>query len=110
MAIFEGSAVSIQSIKPIKNGEEITISYIESIIKRNDAQMELQERYLFMCKCAQCRLDSNNDRMLVGNCGNANCAGNMLVDNKSKLIIHFVICASFQLFVISHFEFITPLC
>jgi len=83
VAIFEGSAVSIRSIKPIKNGEEITISYIESIIKRKDAQTELQERYFFKCKCVKCRLNSNNDGMLVGNCGNANCTGKMLIDDKS---------------------------
>ena len=84
MAIFEGSRISIRTICPINNGEEITISYTESIVKGEERQSELQERYLFTCKCRKCINDSTNQGLLIGKCGNQECTGNALIDENSK--------------------------
>ena len=85
VAVFDGSRMSVRTIQHLRSNEEITISYIESIISRGARQNELQEQYLFKCTCEKCIADSSLMSVLIGKCANADCNGSTLVDECSKL-------------------------
>lgn len=76
----------IRTIRPVKDDEEITISYIESIERGEDRRDKLLERYLFKCKCQTCQADTGNNFALVGKCPNSVCAARNITDGSSKTI------------------------
>lgn len=84
VATFEGSNVSIRTIKPVVKGEEITISYIESIEGRGDRQNELQERYLFKCICPKCIDDAKINSLLAGKCPKSDCRESIFAGRNSR--------------------------
>lgn len=51
---------SIQSIKPIKQGDEITINYLDIVLDKlsvEDRQRIIANRCSFVCHCTKCRLE-----------------------------------------------------
>ena len=77
--------MSIRSIQPIKKGEEITISYIESIERAEDRQNELEERYFFKCKCEKCTNELERYDSLLGKCQKAECNATIVAYENGKL-------------------------
>eukprot|EP00933_Yihiella_yeosuensis_P028643 TRINITY_DN22476_c1_g1_i1.p1 TRINITY_DN22476_c1_g1~~TRINITY_DN22476_c1_g1_i1.p1 ORF type:complete len:361 (+),score=79.97 TRINITY_DN22476_c1_g1_i1:111-1085(+) len=48
--------LTVHCMRPIKKGEEVTISYVKVWQKKEDRQMELQHQYRFHCRCQVCTL------------------------------------------------------
>src|SRR6266498_2479244 len=65
---FDGPNILVRSLRDIKRGEEITISYIDSTNPFAMRQAQLKERYFFTCKCGLCqkRLDTAHDAFPSG--------------------------------------------
>ncbi|KAK3936294.1 hypothetical protein QBC46DRAFT_395408 [Diplogelasinospora grovesii] len=51
---FCGRYASVAAIQPIKEGEEITISYIDSTLPKEARQKALKKQYHFECTCPKC--------------------------------------------------------
>lgn len=51
---FDGDELYVSPIRPIKQGEQIFISYIDTTAPYNTRQRELSERYYFDCRCSKC--------------------------------------------------------
>lgn len=64
--VFDGPVMSFRSLRPVKEDEEVTISYIETTLPYRRRQKELKERYYFTCRCSKCTLDPTgvNDSLL----------------------------------------------
>ena len=88
------SSISIRTLRPIKKGEELTISYSGIKFPYPKRQEHLLYGYFFRCRCRRCTLeDSNNENSpstiecelseIV--CTNTKCAGFMVVDDASVL-------------------------
>ncbi|EFA80047.1 SET domain-containing protein [Heterostelium album PN500] len=71
-----GKILTLKAVRPIKKGEEFTISYIdrtEGAIQRNE---ELMETFFFECQCHKCasvRSEKRNDFYFV--CKDPSCKG-----------------------------------
>ncbi|KII86627.1 hypothetical protein PLICRDRAFT_113980 [Plicaturopsis crispa FD-325 SS-3] len=54
--------LTLHAVKPIRAGEEITITYISTLASsRADRRKALKERYLFHCECPGCALPTPKD-------------------------------------------------
>lgn len=56
---FDGDELYVTAIRPIKQGEQIFISYIDTTNPYNTRQKELAERYYFDCRCSKCMNGTN---------------------------------------------------
>jgi hypothetical protein len=54
--------ITIQAVRDIYKGEEITISYLQSYENRQIRQEQLQEDFRFMCTCNLCSLPPDQSR------------------------------------------------
>lgn len=52
---FDGDELFVKAIQPIKKGEQIFISYIDTTSHYKIRQKELSERYFFDCQCSKCK-------------------------------------------------------
>ncbi|XP_061480629.1 histone-lysine N-methyltransferase SMYD3 isoform X2 [Rhineura floridana] len=64
--IFEGPQLHLRSIREIQMGEELTISYIETMMPTPDRQQHLKRQYCFECDCLMCCTQSKDADMLAG--------------------------------------------
>lgn len=73
--VFNGKRAHIRTIREIKSGEEITISYVEIAESRERRQQELASTFFFECTCERCKNPTNLiDLMLAGySCGSKSC-------------------------------------
>jgi hypothetical protein len=55
--MFDGRHMTLRALNPIKNGEQIFISYIDFTQDRDERRQELMDRYFFMCNCEKCEQD-----------------------------------------------------
>ncbi|ELR06437.1 hypothetical protein VC83_08607 [Pseudogymnoascus destructans] len=55
---FDGRCAVLTALKHIEEGEEITISYIDTTLPRAARQAFLQKHYYFTCTCAACTTSS----------------------------------------------------
>lgn len=67
--IFAGRVASLRSIAPIKAGDELTLTYIDTTNPSYLRQAELRERYFFDCRCPRCREPADDG--YVCECGGA---------------------------------------
>ncbi|XP_042301820.1 histone-lysine N-methyltransferase SMYD3 isoform X2 [Sceloporus undulatus] len=65
--VFEGPQLHLRSIREIQKGEELTISYVETIMPTPERQNQLRRQYCFECDCFMCCTKSKDDDMLAGN-------------------------------------------
>lgn len=56
VAIWDGPKLQFRSVKPIKKGEELFISYIDPSQPYNRRKRELEDKFYFTCKCSKCLL------------------------------------------------------
>ncbi|KAK7913349.1 hypothetical protein WMY93_013560 [Mugilogobius chulae] len=52
--VFEGTKLQLRAVKEIKLGDELTVSYIDSLELTEDRQKQLEEQYHFTCTCQRC--------------------------------------------------------
>ncbi|XP_053238691.1 histone-lysine N-methyltransferase SMYD3 isoform X5 [Podarcis raffonei] len=65
--VFEGPRLHLRCIRDIEMGEELTISYIETMMPTPDRQQHLKRQYCFECDCPMCHSQSKQDAdMLAG--------------------------------------------
>ncbi|XP_019382259.1 PREDICTED: histone-lysine N-methyltransferase SMYD3 [Gavialis gangeticus] len=64
--VFEGYQLLLRSVREIQIGEELTISYIESLMPSNERQKQLKRQYCFECDCLQCQTQNKDADMLAG--------------------------------------------
>ncbi|CAG8890936.1 unnamed protein product [Penicillium egyptiacum] len=63
---FDGEELYVKAMRPIKKGEQIFISYIDTTTPYDIRRNELKERYFFDCQCTKCqmRAETLEDRFL----------------------------------------------
>jgi hypothetical protein len=54
--MFDGPKLTLRALDPIKAGQEVLISYIDSSAPFGVRQAELKDQYFFECSCAKCKL------------------------------------------------------
>ncbi|XP_069107913.1 uncharacterized protein [Argopecten irradians] len=52
--------IALQAKKPISAGQEVTISYIDTKMSRQDRQNWLYQSYNFWCTCTKCQFEGND--------------------------------------------------
>ena len=59
-------SISVDLLRPIKDGEELTISYIDNTFPLSKRQADLSSRYFFTCSCSRCSRVTNTpfDKLL----------------------------------------------
>ena len=56
VVVFDGPKLAVRSLNPIKKGEEVLISYIDSSSIFGLRQAQLRDQYFFTCSCSKCKL------------------------------------------------------
>lgn len=59
VVVFDGEEVFVKAVRPISNGEQIFISYIDATNPSDVRRKELLERYFFHCQCSKCLLGTD---------------------------------------------------
>ncbi|KAI9798424.1 MAG: hypothetical protein M1833_004818 [Piccolia ochrophora] len=68
VVVFDGPQLSLRAPKGIREGEEITISYIDNTEPFHRRQRQLLDRYFFQCACQKCQCGSTQrEDRLPGN-------------------------------------------
>ena len=74
--VFNGSVASMRACKVIHPGEQILVSYTDSVTARRLRKSELLESYFFNCKCKLCtRIDDPLEMIFCQSCGVAGVPG-----------------------------------
>ena len=55
--VFSGRRIMLRALDPIKQDQQIFISYVDGTQRREIRQAELREAYFFTCKCEKCAKD-----------------------------------------------------
>ncbi|KAM9561979.1 histone-lysine N-methyltransferase SMYD3 isoform 1-T1 [Guaruba guarouba] len=64
--VFEGYQLLLRSVQEIQIGEELTISYIESLMPTSERQKQLMRQYCFECDCLFCQNQEKDAEKLAG--------------------------------------------
>ncbi|XP_034536700.1 histone-lysine N-methyltransferase SMYD3 [Notolabrus celidotus] len=64
--VFEGTNLRLRAVQDIDAGEELTISYIETLTSTDNRQKQLEEQYHFICHCQRCDSQDKDGLMLSG--------------------------------------------
>jgi translation initiation factor 1 (eIF-1/SUI1) len=59
--------ITIQAVRDIEKGEEITISYLQSFENRQARQEQLQDNFKFTCACGLCSLPPDQSKVIDSN-------------------------------------------
>lgn len=60
------AAVTVRAIKPVREGDELTISYVDPTVGRAERREQLWAKYRFECACHLCAGARNANRQLPG--------------------------------------------
>ena len=60
------ASVAVRAIKSVKEGDELTISYADPTVRRDERRETLWDKYRFDCACALCASPRNENRQLLG--------------------------------------------
>lgn len=55
--IFDGRQLTLRTLDPIKKGDQVFVSYIDTTQTREERRHELKDRYFFTCHCEKCEQD-----------------------------------------------------
>ncbi|NWX34021.1 SMYD3 methyltransferase, partial [Notiomystis cincta] len=64
--VFEGYQLLLHSVREIQIGEELTISYVESLMPTKERQQQLGRQYCFECDCLLCQNQEKDAEKLAG--------------------------------------------
>ena len=59
-------SVNVRAIKPVKEGDELTISYVDPTVGRAERREQLWAKYRFECACPLCASPRDANRQLPG--------------------------------------------
>ncbi|XP_027195721.2 histone-lysine N-methyltransferase SMYD3-like [Dermatophagoides pteronyssinus] len=59
--VFNGQRIAIRAIRPIKQGDLITVNYVDLKLSKNIRQEKLLQQYYFQCKCQRCETNDPID-------------------------------------------------
>ena len=59
-------SVNVRAIKPVKEGDELTISYVDPTVGRAERRKQLWAKYRFECACPLCASPRDANRQLPG--------------------------------------------
>ncbi|KAF4128902.1 SET domain-containing protein [Phytophthora infestans] len=77
---FHGQEMNVHVIKDVKEGQELTISYVEVLQSTKKRQKILKDSYFFECQCSRCTTETTDDWYLDGlQCGNKGCPTGVVV-------------------------------
>ncbi|KAJ0976043.1 hypothetical protein J5N97_018008 [Dioscorea zingiberensis] len=89
--VFEGRSAVVRAVKPIAEGTEVFISYIETAATTSTRQKDLKQ-YFFSCRCPHCI--KNSDEELHENaimegyrCMDKKCYGFLLLDTVKQAFV-----------------------
>jgi len=51
---FSGCRIGFRTLRPVRKGDEVTISYVDLAATRQARLRDLERRYLFRCNCGRC--------------------------------------------------------
>lgn len=57
--VYDGPRLSVRSLRPIKEDEEVFIAYTDGTSSFRQRQKQLQEQYYFTCQCSKCTQKEN---------------------------------------------------
>lgn len=57
--VFDGPSLTVRTLEKIHNGEEIFISYVDTVAPFGVRHTELEDQYFFVCTCPRCKLGSS---------------------------------------------------
>lgn len=60
---FDRGKVWVRAVRDIAKGEQIFVSYIETINQYSQRQSELLKRYYFTCRCSKCEKEKNTSSL-----------------------------------------------
>uniref|UniRef100_A0A8C5AW36 SET domain-containing protein n=1 Tax=Gadus morhua TaxID=8049 RepID=A0A8C5AW36_GADMO len=66
VVVFEGSRLVLRAVKDVCPGEELLISYIDTVSVTADRQRQLSDQYHFTCNCQCCGTQAMDGAMLCG--------------------------------------------
>ncbi|RAH86414.1 SET and MYND domain protein [Aspergillus japonicus CBS 114.51] len=58
---FDGAELFVKALRPIAQGDQIFISYVDTTNPRPLRRKELRERYYFRCRCTRCEQQRDDD-------------------------------------------------
>uniref|UniRef100_A0A8D2JDV9 SET domain-containing protein n=1 Tax=Varanus komodoensis TaxID=61221 RepID=A0A8D2JDV9_VARKO len=64
--VFKGPQLHLRAIQEIQMGEELTISYNETLMPTPERQKHLKRQYCFECDCLMCHTKTKDADMLAG--------------------------------------------
>ncbi|XP_072320858.1 histone-lysine N-methyltransferase SMYD3 [Eucyclogobius newberryi] len=64
--VFEGTKLNLRAVKDIKPGDELTVSYIDSLELTEVRRKQLEEQYHFTCSCQRCNSRDKDVLMVSG--------------------------------------------
>uniref|UniRef100_A0A8C7WM80 [histone H3]-lysine(4) N-trimethyltransferase n=1 Tax=Oryzias sinensis TaxID=183150 RepID=A0A8C7WM80_9TELE len=64
--VFNGTELQLRAVQDINPGEEVWISYIETLSLTEDRQKQLEEQYHFTCHCQRCSSKEQDGVLLSG--------------------------------------------
>uniref|UniRef100_A0A3Q3BAR3 [histone H3]-lysine(4) N-trimethyltransferase n=1 Tax=Kryptolebias marmoratus TaxID=37003 RepID=A0A3Q3BAR3_KRYMA len=64
--VFEGTKIQLRAVQDINPGDELTISYTETLSLTEDRQKQLEDQYHFVCRCQRCESPEEDGLMLSG--------------------------------------------
>ncbi|XP_048340782.1 histone-lysine N-methyltransferase SMYD3 isoform X2 [Sphaerodactylus townsendi] len=65
--VFEGRQLYLHSVREIQIGEELTISYTDTMMPSTERRQQLKRQYCFECNCHMCHTHSRDADLLAGN-------------------------------------------
>jgi len=80
--MFDGTKISLRTIKEIVEGEELLLSYVNLLATTQIRQMELKDGYMFTCTCPKCTGKGVGDFMMLSfKCNTCSCLQSLHVDS-----------------------------
>ncbi|XP_037549529.1 histone-lysine N-methyltransferase SMYD3 [Nematolebias whitei] len=64
--VFEGTKIQLRAVQDVNPGDELTISYTETLSLTEDRQKQLDDQYHFICHCQRCESPEKDGLMLSG--------------------------------------------
>ncbi|EFC37585.1 predicted protein [Naegleria gruberi] len=77
---YSGNVILVQTVKKVKKGEELCISYIDIMNPTCIRRRELWYSKYFVCRCSRCMSETEENRMVRAySCGESECTEGYLV-------------------------------
>jgi len=96
ITVFDGTQLYIRAVKKIKAGEELTISYTESLCLTEVRKHELRHQYFFECSCERCGNTEEDSKIYSFLCSNEDCKNAITEKGVVELIFFLTYTCKFK--------------